>query len=100
MTGGQKYSLRIKMSVPNSIYWYVVFYSYFSLLAQLSRRPIGELIGWVGTGCSSVINNNININNPGHMTKMSTMPIYGEKNFKIFFSGTGGLISMKLGMKH
>ena len=40
------------------------------------------------------------INNVGHMTKMAAMPIYGINPSKIFFSGTGGLISKKLGMKH
>ena len=40
------------------------------------------------------------INNPGHMTKMAAMPIYGKNPSKIFFSGTGGPISMNLGMKH
>ena len=40
------------------------------------------------------------INNPGHMTKMATMPIYGKNPSKIFFSGTSGPISTKLGMKH
>ena len=40
------------------------------------------------------------INEPGHMTKMAAMPIYGKNPSKIFFSGTGGLISTKLGMKH
>ena len=40
------------------------------------------------------------INNPGHMTKMAAMPIYGKIPSKIFFSITGGLISKKLGMKH
>ena len=40
------------------------------------------------------------INNPGHMTKMAAMPIYGKNPSKIFFSGTSGQISMKLGMKH
>ena len=40
------------------------------------------------------------INNPGHMTKMAAMPIYGKNPSKIFFSVTGGLISKKLGMKH
>ena len=39
------------------------------------------------------------INNPGHMTKMAAMPIYG-KNPSKFFSGTTGPISTKLGMKH
>ena len=34
----------------------------------------------------------------GHMTKMATTPIYGKNPLKIFFSGTGGLISMKLGL--
>ena len=33
------------------------------------------------------------INDPGHMTKMAAI-------FQIFFSGTGGPISTKLGMKH
>ena len=36
----------------------------------------------------------------GHMTKMATKPIYGKIPSKIFFSGIGGLISMKLGMLH
>ena len=43
---------------------------------------------------------NVYINNPGHMTKMAAMPIYGKKPSKIFFSGTTGPISTKLGMKH
>ena len=37
-------------------------------------------------------------NDAGHMTKMATMPIYGKNPSKIFFSGTGGPISTKLGM--
>ena len=40
------------------------------------------------------------IDNPGHMTKMAAMPIYGKNPSKIFFSRTGGSISKKLGMKH
>ena len=40
------------------------------------------------------------INNPGHMTKMAAMPIYGKNPLKIFFSRTGGPISTKLGMMH
>ena len=40
------------------------------------------------------------INNPSHMTKMAAMPIYGKNPSKIFFSGTGGPNSTKLGMKH
>ena len=40
------------------------------------------------------------IRNPGHMTKMAAMPIYGKNPSKIFFSRTSGLISTKLGMKH
>ena len=43
---------------------------------------------------------NVYINNPGHMTKMAAMPIYGKNPSKIFFSGTIGPISTKLGMKH
>ena len=34
----------------------------------------------------------------GHMTKMAATPIYGKKPSNIFFSGTGGPISRKLGM--
>ena len=34
----------------------------------------------------------------GLMTKMAATPIYGKNPSKIFFSGTGGPISMKLGM--
>ena len=40
------------------------------------------------------------INNPGHMTKMAAMPIYGKNLLKFFFSGTTGPISSKLGMSH
>ena len=43
---------------------------------------------------------NVYINNPGHMTKMAAMPIYGKNPSKIFFSGITGPISTKLGMKH
>ena len=44
---------------------------------------------------------NVYISNPGHMTKMAAMPIYGKNPSKIFFfSGTTGPISTKLGMKH
>ena len=39
------------------------------------------------------------IDNPGHMTKMAAMPIYGKNPLK-FFSGTTGPISTKLGMNH
>ena len=40
------------------------------------------------------------INNPGHMTKMATTPIYGKNPSKFFFSGITGPISKKLGMKN
>ena len=40
------------------------------------------------------------INNLGHITKMATTPIYGKNHSKLFFSGTTGPISKKLGMKH
>ena len=43
---------------------------------------------------------NVYINNPGHMTKMAARPIYGKNLSKIFFSGTSGQISRKLGLKH
>ena len=34
----------------------------------------------------------------GHMTKMTTMPIYGKKTFKIFFSRTRRQVTLGLGM--
>ena len=34
----------------------------------------------------------------GHMTKMAAMTIYGKNHLKIFFSGTGRLISKNLDM--
>ena len=34
---------------------------------------------------------------PGHMTMMASMPIYGKNPSKIF-SGTAGMICMKLGL--
>ena len=40
------------------------------------------------------------INNLGHMTKVAATPICGKNSSKIFFSGTGGPISKKRGMKH
>ena len=40
------------------------------------------------------------INNTGHMTRMAARPIYGKNLSKIFFSGTSGPISTKLGLKH
>ena len=40
------------------------------------------------------------INNPGHITKMAAMPIYGKNPSKFFFCGTTGPISTKLDMKH
>ena len=43
---------------------------------------------------------NVYINNPGHMTKMAAMPIYGKNPSKIFFSETNRLISRKLAIKH
>ena len=38
-------------------------------------------------------------NDPGHMMKIATMPIYA-RTLKIFFSGTKRLMTFKLGMKH
>ena len=43
---------------------------------------------------------NVFMNYPGHMITMAAMPIYGKNPSKFFFSGTTGLIAMKLDMKH
>ena len=42
--------------------------------------------------------NTVYINDPGHMTKMAAMPIYGKNPSNI--SGAGLPISTKLGRKH
>ena len=34
------------------------------------------------------------------MTKMATMPIYDKNPLKIFFSGTNGLMALKLSIQH
>ena len=38
------------------------------------------------------------VHDAGHMTKMAATSVYGKNPSKIFFSGTGGAISLKLGM--
>ena len=88
-----------------------------SFLAHLSQRLIGELIGypWFGVRRPSTISNvfssetawpikakfymeppwevgtKVNINSPGHMTKMTAMPIYG-KNLKKSSSPEPGVL--------
>ena len=95
------------------------------LLAHLSRRLKGELIGYppASVVCPSVHNfkhllsnqlsnqsQNFYMEPPwvggtkvcsrhlGHMTKMAGPPIYGKNPSNIFFSGSGWPISTKLGM--
>ena len=97
------------------------------ILAHLSRRLIGELIGYPWSGvrpsvvrsqCSKIffsetagpIKAKFYVEPPwvggtifcsrhlGHMTKMATTPIYGKNPSEIFFSRTGGPIFTKLGM--
>ena len=34
----------------------------------------------------------------GHMTRMADMPIYGKNPLKVFYSGTGRLMALGLGM--
>ena len=43
---------------------------------------------------------NVCSNSPGHMAKMATMPIYGKKLKKIFFSGIKRPMTWKVGMQH
>ena len=38
------------------------------------------------------------VNKPGHMTKMTTMPIYGKNPSKIFFTGIAEPIATKIDM--
>ena len=39
-------------------------------------------------------------NGEGYMTKIAAMTIYDKNPSKIYFSGTSGLIALKLGMWH
>ena len=39
-------------------------------------------------------------NGPGHMTKVTAMPIYGKNLKKIFFPGTERPMTLKLGMQY
>ena len=108
-----------------SMFFQVIFNQVFSAdyLAHLSRRLIGELIGysWSAVRPSSVHNANRSSPKPlgqskpnlcraslgrgtkvcswhlGHMTNMAAMPKYGKNPSKII-SRTGGLIFAKLGM--
>ena len=96
------------------------------LLAHLSQRLIGELIGYSWSSvrtasvrqCSKIffsetvwpIKAKLYVEPPwvgvtifcsrhlGHMTKMAAMPIYGKNPSKIIFSRTSRLIFTKLGM--
>ena len=73
-----------------------IIHVYFHNIQKSSfLKPLGQF--YVKHLQNGVIN--VYINNPGHMTKMAAMPIYGKNPSKIFFSGTGGLSSKKLGMK-
>ena len=80
---------------PGAIYMYITkifkHLLFLNHLANQSQILCEAFIEW---------GNNVYINDPGHMTKMAAMPIYGKNPSKIFFSGTGGPISTKLGMKH
>ena len=91
-------------------------------LAHLSRRLIGELIGYswssIRPQCSKIffsktawpIKAKFYVESPwvggtkvcsrhlGHMTKMAATPTYGKTPSKIFFSITRGPIFTKLGM--
>ena len=42
----------------------------------------------------------IYLNDPGHMTNVATMPIYGKNLKKVFFSGNKRMMILKLGMQH
>ena len=101
------------------------FLCVFVLLAHLSQRLIGELIGYpwscVRRRPSTISNvfssetagpikaklyvgppwdgrTKVCINGPGHMTKMAGTSIYGKNPSKTFSSGTSGPISLKLRM--
>ena len=108
--------------------WQCLLNCFSLLLAHLSRRLIGELIGysWSGVRPSSVrrrsecskifskttgeIKAKFYVMPPwvggtifysrhlGHMTKIAATPIYDKNPSKIFFSKTGGSIFTKLGM--
>ena len=76
---------------------------------QSKPNFVWSAYGWGGGGRANVcsrhlgympLGQNIIYFDAGHMTKMAIMSIhvYGKKPSKVFFSGTGGPISTKLGM--
>ena len=77
-----------------SIHVYIHNIQTFSPLKTLGHQS--QILCEASTGWVT----NVYISNPGHMTKMTAMPIYGKNPSKIIFTGTGGLISMKLDMKY
>ena len=80
---------------PGAIYMYISII--FKHLSSETTWPIKAKF-YVKHLKDGVIN--VYIDNPGHMTKMAARPIYGKNLSKIFFSGTSGQISRKLGLKH
>ena len=126
-------SINIYLFVCLYIYGFIAvkwgFQRFCVLLAHLSQRLIGELIGYSLSGVrpasSSLTISNIFFSKTacpikakfyveppwvggtkvcsrhlGHMTKMAVTPLYGKNPSKIFFSRTGGPIFTKFGMYH
>ena len=84
-------STKLSMEHRGLEYYYNNIRRSLKPLGQSKPNFIGSIYWEGGT--------NMYINNPGHMTEMAAMPIYG-KTLKNFFSGTGLPIPKKLGMKH
>ena len=60
-----------------------------------SLKPRGQSKSNFIGGLRNERGTNVIINNPGYMTKMAAMPIYGKKPSKSFFTGTAEPIALK-----
>ena len=65
----------------------------YNIIFSKTPRPISRILYEASIGRGT----NVYINNPGHMTKMAAMSIYGKNPSKIF-SGTAEPIAMNLDM--
>ena len=79
----------VRPSVVHPSFTMLKHFLLINRLADQSQILCGASLGRGTKFCSRHV---------GHMTKMAPMPIYGKNPSKIFFSGTGGPISTKLGM--
>ena len=95
-THGPKSSTIAQTSIKKNMVWpnFFLMNVFFSLKGSKLFIIISSSTAWP----IKAIFNVVPAWDLGHMTKMAATPIYGKSPSKFFFSGTGGLISTKLGV--